>query len=336
MNVVAVRLGALGDVALTTGVLHWWQASLGLRATVITKAPLAPLFDHHPGVTAVLPVTAQDLTARGWLQLCQRLAHSFAGQPLIDLHGTPRTRILSLLWRGPVHRAPKMTLMRWLFLATHHPWLGKQLLRSTIPQRYALALQQPPPEATTITPRFFLSDKEHLAAAAVMARLGVDRPLALHPYATHPAKTPNRAWWLQLRASLHAAGIPTLIIGHHPAPLEPNDPHDRTGQDSLRQTLALLSQCQGLVTGDSGPLHLACGVDTPVFALFGPTTAHWGFAPQGSFHAVLQAPCPKAPCSLHGQARCPDGQRCLDELDIAQTVQSIMAWLAGRYSPPPP
>jgi len=44
-----------------------------------------------------------------------------------------------------------------------------------------------------------------------------------------------------------------------------------TGETSLEETGALFRRASFLVTGDSGPMHLASGVGTPVLALFGPT-----------------------------------------------------------------
>lgn len=47
--------------------------------------------------------------------------------------------------------------------------------------------------------------------------------------------------------------------------------YDLTGQTSLPELVALLARCDLLVSGDSGPLHMACAVGTPVVGLYGPT-----------------------------------------------------------------
>lgn len=46
---------------------------------------------------------------------------------------------------------------------------------------------------------------------------------------------------------------------------------DLVGKTSLPELVALLDQCDLLITGDSGPMHIACAVRTPVVALHGPT-----------------------------------------------------------------
>ncbi|MBI4054966.1 MAG: hypothetical protein HY402_02410 [Elusimicrobia bacterium] len=77
--------------------------------------------------------------------------------------------------------------------------------------------------------------------------------------------------------------------------------------ENLQDLVALLSLCQLLITNDSGPMHIAAGVGTPVLALFGPTTRELGFFPQGPRSRVLEATLACRPCSLHGGRRCPEG-----------------------------
>lgn len=44
-----------------------------------------------------------------------------------------------------------------------------------------------------------------------------------------------------------------------------------SGKTTLPQLAALLAESDVLVTGDSGPMHIACAVDTPVVVMHGPT-----------------------------------------------------------------
>ena len=59
------------------------------------------------------------------------------------------------------------------------------------------------------------------------------------------------------------------------------------GQTSLKELAALLKMSPLLITNDSGPMHLAAAVGTPVVALFGPTDPK-KIGPYGKGHVVLQ------------------------------------------------
>ena len=58
---------------------------------------------------------------------------------------------------------------------------------------------------------------------------------------------------------------------------------------------ALLSRASLLITNDSGPMHVAAAVGTPVVALFGPTSAV-RTGPYGVGHHVLTGKVPCSPC----------------------------------------
>jgi heptosyltransferase I len=57
----------------------------------------------------------------------------------------------------------------------------------------------------------------------------------------------------------------------------------------LGQLMALLRGAVCVVGGDTGPLHLAVALGTPVVALFGPTDP----ARNGPYHGVPRSPCEK-------------------------------------------
>ena len=60
------------------------------------------------------------------------------------------------------------------------------------------------------------------------------------------------------------------------------------GKTTLLQLAAVLERCDLLVTGDTGPMHIATAVGTPVLALFGAAdSARTG--PVGKGHIVLQS-----------------------------------------------
>lgn len=108
---------------------------------------------------------------------------------------------------------------------------------------------------------------------------------------------------------------------------------DAAGQLSLPELAALLSRLDLLVTGDTGPMHLASAVDTPLVALFGPSDpARYG--PSSSRQKVLRVQLPCSPC---GQVRLPPERcrghvpDCMDGIQVAAVVAAAAELLdAGR------
>jgi len=79
------------------------------------------------------------------------------------------------------------------------------------------------------------------------------------------------------------------------------------GYLTLGQTGALLRRCRVLVTGDTGPMHLAAAIGTKTIALFGSMDARRA-GPYGDGHVVIRkelwcAPCEQRICPL-GTTQC--------------------------------
>lgn len=326
---VVFRLGHMGDVALATGVLSHWHENGGAAFVFVTRKANLPLLANHPAVTETVGLAEADLTDAGWLRKTGELARRYAGATLVDLHGTLRSRILSLRWKGAVRRYPKFGLTRRLFERTRSDRFRTRLETLNVPQRYALALDPAAPPREAVRPRLYLTETEKRTAGRRLAPILCPGPvIALHPYATHPAKQWPAEYWFRLGALLDAAGMNWFIVGKSKTPLTNGHERDLTGATDLRETCALLDRADLLVTGDSGPMHLACGTGTPVVALFGPTARAWGFYPSGPKDVVLEQDLPCRPCSLHGAGRCAHGFECMTGTAPEAVFDAIRAVLA--------
>ena len=318
------RLGHLGDVTLTTGVLGRLARDFGWAFAFATKRPWAELFVGNPHVERVVVFDEPDLRTLAFAARCRRLASEYRGWGLLDLHGSLRSLMLSTFWRGPVLRYPKMSLDRRMFLRTHAKASSGRLLRASVPQRYFMAASPDFPPAGELLPRVWLSDEERAAARRRLDSLLGEgsAPVALHPFATHTLKTWPEEHWRAFAALLERKGIPWLALGRG-IPLFPDQAQDLSNATSLRESCALLSHCRALVSGDSGPMHLASAVGTPVVALFGPTTREWGFYPAGPRDRVLEDDLPCRPCSLHGLAECRRRGECLAGIPPEKALEAL-------------
>jgi len=326
---VVFRLGHMGDVALATGVLSHWFERTGKTFVFATREANLPLLANHPAVAGTIGLTKEDLTDAGWLRKTGELTRQYKGGMFIDLHGTLRSRILALRWKGQVRHYPKFGLARRLFERTRSDRFRLKLEALNVPQRYALALDRQPPAREDVLPHIYLTEAETLAAERQLSPISCAGPrVALHPYATHPSKQWPAENWIRLAALLDAQDINWFVVGRNETPLTSGHERDLTNKTGLRATCGLLERADLLVTGDSGPMHLACAVGTPVVALFGPTARAWGFYPAGNKDVVLERDLTCRPCSLHGAKKCARGFECMTETTPETVLDAVRACLA--------
>jgi ADP-heptose:LPS heptosyltransferase len=94
----------------------------------------------------------------------------------------------------------------------------------------------------------------------------------------------------------------------------------------LGPTAAVLRRAAVVVAHDSGLMHLATGVGTPVVALFGPTDPALGYGPYRAAADVLAHDLPCRPCSVYGSAHCPlRHQRCMIELMPETVADAVLS-----------
>ena len=88
------------------------------------------------------------------------------------------------------------------------------------------------------------------------------------------------------------------------------------GNDEILQTAADIKKCKAIVCNDSGLMHAACAVNTPVMAFFGSTVKEFGFAPYKNKNLILENNSLSCrPCSHIGKNKCPKQHfKCMLEL----------------------
>jgi ADP-heptose:LPS heptosyltransferase len=109
---------------------------------------------------------------------------------------------------------------------------------------------------------------------------------------------------------------------------------DVSGAIDLVTLAAVLERLDVFVTGDTGPMHLAAAVGTPVVAVFGPSDAA-RYAPRGNRHRVVRIDLPCSPCNRirRPPARCvghtPD---CLSGIDVQRVFEAAELALSAAVT----
>jgi lipopolysaccharide heptosyltransferase II len=320
LNILAVRFSSIGDVLLITPLLRAIRAQYpAARVTVLTKPGFVPLLSHNPNLSRVISLDQR----RGLRDLAAELR---AGRytHLLDLHDNLRSRMLRLLVPGNWSSYPKHRLARSILIHTKRDLYRD---RRPVPERYFSAATHLGVVPDGAPPDFFLGREAEQAAAAWLEagrRPGPDQPLiALAPGAAHATKRwPPEYWEMLLQRLINSGSSVVLVGGEEDAALAsllvsgaPGGVLNAAGRFGLQETAALLKHCQALVSGDTGVMHMATAVGTPVLALFGPTVRQFGFFPYSNRARVLELPLGCRPCSSKGGPRCPLGHhRCLRDL----------------------
>ncbi len=104
---------------------------------------------------------------------------------------------------------------------------------------------------------------------------------------------------------------------------------DLAGQTSLRELMGLLKRCAVLITNDSGPMHLAAALGTPVVVPFGSTSPELTGPgmPGEPLPGVLKARAPCAPCFRRA---CPIDLRCMNSITVQEVVTAARRVLEAR------
>ena len=104
------------------------------------------------------------------------------------------------------------------------------------------------------------------------------------------------------------------------------------GKTSLRQLMALLKLCRVVLTNDTGPMHVAAALGTPVVSPFGSTSPELTGPglPGDTRHQLLRSDAPCAPCFRRA---CPIDLRCMTGITTERVVAAVQAVLAAEQSP---
>jgi heptosyltransferase-2 len=323
LRILLVRFSSIGDIVLTTPLVRVLRRRHpDAQLIYVTKRAMAPLVTDNPHLSQVIALEPDEPLAR----LARRLR---AVQPThgLDLHGSLRSAALRLLVRGRWSGYAKRKLARTLLVATK-----LDLYRGDVPvaERYFEAARQLDVEPDGGPPEFFLgaAARERVARWLAERGLATEPFAALAPGAAHATKRWPMAHWQALADRLREMGYRLVILG---------GPEDRgaaqqlgplaesaAGEFTLQETGACLARAKVLISGDTGVMHMATGVGTPVVALFGPTVRAFGFFPYHARATVLAQDLRCRPCSTMGTARCPLGHhRCMVDLLPAQVAAAV-------------
>jgi ADP-heptose:LPS heptosyltransferase len=345
----------LGDAVMTTpALMRLREAHPDAHITLLTPSKLAELWTAHPAIDAVISVGPGETlfqTARRIREGRFDAAVVFPNSPrsaLETFFGRVAKRIgLARRWRTwaltkPLTPRPQEVetrkrsasevgrLVRGQSTKPRDSWpegahqildylhITAALGANPAPIAPIIAVQ--PDEVVAARKRFGASEGRPLFGLNPGAEYGPAKRWPVERFAEAARivfEETNCEWWVFGNAA--EMSLAESIF----AKLPKGAAQSLAGKTSLRELCAAFKACRLLLTNDTGPMHLAAAVGTPVVVPFGSTSPEltgpgW---PPGAGHELLRGQAPCAPCF---RRECPIDFRCMTGITVESAAQAVL------------
>lgn len=334
-KILILRFSALGDVAMTVPVIaSFLDAYPNKELVIVSRAFMGKLFTPMKGVTFVLlDPNGKHKGIKGLLLLYKTLKSLGPYDFIADLHNVIRTKFLSCLFslsgtkviRVDKGRKEKKALTRKK---------NKQLvqLKSTF-ERYYEVFQKAGysfPIDIFDGEKLYLKGNDEIPHSSLL----LPKPrIGIAPFAGHKWKTWPEEKMLELISILEQKGAQIYLFGGKGRDQKILDEwttkydnvHNLAGQFTLNNELIAMSLLDVMISMDSGNMHLARLVNTPVVSIWGATHPFTGFYGWNMpNHLAVQVDLDCRPCSVYGNKECYRKDfACLNNITPEMVIEKI-------------
>jgi heptosyltransferase-2 len=318
---IVLRLNAMGDILLTVPTLRALAANDTEVHLVINErwkalAEFLPAKVHYyDGATSLIHLANELKRLRS--------------EALFDLQGKLSTIALRTMVNSPITRVYQKRTVGEQLQAIGHKYPLRFSDSRPVWQKYAetCGVTIDKPDASLNLSNDYLKECRDVLNSF---NLKEKTFIVIHPEASKVGKVMMPEL---VNAIQKASPIPTVLVGTGNTKFSCTTPHiDLRNKFSLRLLPGVLNLASAVISSDSGPMHLARAVNTPLVAIFLQTAPSLGFSPIPSDDTlVISEDLPCKPCSLHGQNdNCPEGHFKCRQIDIELTLSKIFEFLKEK------
>lgn len=327
LRALVIRTSALGDIVHSLPALRALRRhDPGARIGWVVEKGLAPLLINDPDIDQVI-----EVSTRQWRQITQSAAtcrdigrtikelQDFGADVVLDLMGNHKAGLLAAIsltdHRIGLQRRDRREPSSAVWLSQTVPALGKHAVEMSLSVVAGLGID--------VEGVDFGASQLRSAAAGNPPPREPGSYLVIHPGAAWANKIyPPSRWGEVARALRDITGLEILIsIGPGERQLSEalfevaGSSASPAPAGSLAELVAVLDGAAMLLSGDTGPLHLAHALETPVLAVMGPTDP----VTHGPWKAPHRTLIHRLDCSFCHR-RYNTVQRCLLEIEPQQIV----------------
>ncbi len=333
-RLLIVKTSSIGDVLHALPLVQALkEARPSLTLGWVVRARCADLLRGNPFIDHLYVVPNKPSLAD--LLALRKTLHAARFDVALDLQGLLLSGIITRLSGAPVRVGWDRNREGNALFMTHPVVPGKDIARHEIEALFGFARILGHSALPNEYPaQRYLADQDRVWANEQLA--GLPRPVvALNVGASRAYKRWPAEHWATLADGLAGQGAGLVFVGDkadtalaaqvRALMASPGPTIDLAGQTTLRALASVLAACDTVVSADTGPMHLAVAVGTPVVALFGGTDPR-RHGPYGSRHTALHSPLPGEPPSRHPSDAY--GEACMRALlpqDVLRAVPLLKA-----------
>jgi lipopolysaccharide heptosyltransferase I len=325
MNVLIVRLGALGDV------VHAIPAAAALRAAFpdaridwLVDARHRGMVDLVTAIDRVLVVPRSSIA--GWTHAVRDL-RQVPYDVALDLQGLLKSAVFARASGAPRVIGFSIWHLREKTARPFYSEAGASADGETehVIYKNLRLLQTVGVTDERIT--FPLAHVDSPAVAAVRSAIGTQPFAMINPGAAWP----NKRWPPERFGEVAAfvrdvRGLPSIVLwgpGEDALARAVVDASSGAARmappTSIGDLLALGREASLMVSGDTGPLHIAAAAGTPTVAIFGPTDPHRN-GPWSDADIVVSR---YESCGCHYDRKCRQASWCLNGVSVAEVTAAV-------------
>ena len=316
-SILLVRFSSIGDVLLTTPVIRAMRRTWpDARISFLVKEKFSSLLRDNPHLDEV--ITISDSGGLSELRALTGILKQRNWTLLADLHNSLRSRFLRSVVPADYSIVyTKQAVKRSLLIYCRMDFYGRHIL--SIPERYIRPFERFGVRLDEEACELYPGERErYRAQEKIQARWPAGtRLLAVAPGSAWPTKRWPPASFAAAASELaHRHGLKIIMLGSEgdleaclavEQALDGRVEHlNLAGALPLMSSAAAVDESSLLLTNDTGLMHIATAVKTPVVAVFGPTTSHLGYFPyRAKASRVVETNLYCRPCTHNGRKRCP-------------------------------
>ena len=333
-SILVIKLRAVGDVLLSTVVLRNLRAAFpAARIDFMTEPPARGLLEGNPDISSVIVYDKTKGSLR-YLRNVRRARYDM----VIDLFGNPRTAILTLASGAPRRIGFDFRYRRYAYTKRVTPRGDR--VHNTQFNLDALEAIGVPIIDRTIPFRVTEWDARYVEEF-LRARFPDGKGIV--------AMSAGGGWYTKRWGMEHFAALADRLVDQFGVgivlpwgPGQQQEVEDLSRMmkspvfvppaTTLLQLGALFSRCTFVVSNDSGPMHIAAAVGTPVLGIYGPTNPLLQ-GPYGEGHVVVRRE--GLDCLGCNLTSCPIGHPCMKELSVDMVWQGVEELVKKNHLPFP-